>query len=258
MTVLLSAGLVVWLGLGVLPFLGSRRVLGEFSAHLGQLHSNTMVCCALNARRAACEVCQPHHSWNSNHAFSNWALFHLQRHSDHHAHPLRRYQSLRHFDGVPRLPSGYFSGMFLVAYVPPLWRYLMDERLLAVVGRRRAARQPGSPAARGAGTAVWADQRVSRRTGYMLRRYCPPTSNKRVGDLAQRAARAPRPSAPQTRCRCRSPPAAGARAWRRDSAAWRAWKSCRRCSWLLLFFLGGAGQFAACPAPRRHAGCGRC
>ena len=61
-------------------------------------------------------------------------MFHLQRHSDHHAHPLRRYQSLRHFENLPTLPSGYF-GMFLVAYVPPLWRYVMDERLLGVVGR---------------------------------------------------------------------------------------------------------------------------
>jgi alkane 1-monooxygenase len=58
----------------------------------------------------------------------------LQRHSDHHAHPLRRYQSLRHFDNLPTLPNGYF-GMFLVAYLPPLWRYVMDERLLSVVGR---------------------------------------------------------------------------------------------------------------------------
>ncbi|HAG46882.1 MAG TPA: alkane 1-monooxygenase, partial [Gammaproteobacteria bacterium] len=38
---------------------------------------------------------QPHHSWNSNHIMSNLILFHLQRHSDHHAHPTRSYQSLR-------------------------------------------------------------------------------------------------------------------------------------------------------------------
>ncbi len=80
------------------------------------------------------EPCRPHHSWNSNHVFSNWALFHLQRHSDHHAHPLRRYQSLRHFEGLPRLPSGYF-GMFLLAYCPALWRHVMDRRLLDHVGR---------------------------------------------------------------------------------------------------------------------------
>jgi len=62
------------------------------------------------------------------------ATFHLQRHSDHHAHPLRRYQSLRHFDEAPQLPSGYF-GMFPIAYVPPLWFAVMDKRLLAAVGR---------------------------------------------------------------------------------------------------------------------------
>ncbi len=77
------------------------------------------------------ERCQPHHSWNSNHIYSNLVLFHLQRHSDHHAHPLRRYQSLRHFDDLPTLPSGYF-GVYLIAYVPWLWFRIMDPRLLAL------------------------------------------------------------------------------------------------------------------------------
>jgi len=77
------------------------------------------------------ERCQPHHSWNSNHTYSNLVLFHLQRHSDHHAHPLRRYQSLRHFDDLPTLPSGYF-GVYLIAYVPWLWYKVMDRRLLAL------------------------------------------------------------------------------------------------------------------------------
>ena len=60
--------------------------------------------------------------------FSNWALFHLQRHSDHHTYPGRRYQSLRHFEQLPTLPNGYF-GMFTVAYFPPLWYRVMDPRL---------------------------------------------------------------------------------------------------------------------------------
>jgi alkane 1-monooxygenase len=80
------------------------------------------------------ERCQPHHSWNSNHIGSNWALYHLQRHSDHHANPGRRYQSLRHFDDLPTLPNGYF-GMFLVALVPPLWFRVMDPRVLAQAER---------------------------------------------------------------------------------------------------------------------------
>lgn len=81
------------------------------------------------------EPCQPQHSWNSNCLVSNLVVFQLQRHSDHHAHPGRGYQSLRDFPDVPRLPSGYF-GMFLVAYLPPLWFRVMDPRLVAAVQGR--------------------------------------------------------------------------------------------------------------------------
>ena len=77
------------------------------------------------------EAPAPHHSWNANHLVTNLALFHLQRHSDHHAYPSRRYQSLRHFEDLPQLPSGYF-GMFPLAYVPALWFRVMDKRLLAL------------------------------------------------------------------------------------------------------------------------------
>jgi alkane 1-monooxygenase len=73
--------------------------------------------------------CQPKHSWNSNHLVSNLVLFHLQRHSDHHANPSRHYQSLRHFEEAPQLPTGYM-GMFMLAYIPPLWRKVMDPRVL--------------------------------------------------------------------------------------------------------------------------------
>ena len=78
------------------------------------------------------ERCEPHHSWNSNHIISNLIVFHLQRHSDHHANPTRSYQSLRNFPELPTLPSGYF-GMFLAAYVPPIWFHLMNPRLIAAV-----------------------------------------------------------------------------------------------------------------------------
>ena len=80
---------------------------------------------------AAYEAPQPHHSWNANHRVSNLVLFHLQRHSDHHAHPSRRYQTLRNFEDLPQLPSGYF-GMFVLSYLPALWFKVMDPRLLAL------------------------------------------------------------------------------------------------------------------------------
>ena len=79
------------------------------------------------------ESCKPHHSWNSNHLVSNLVLFQLQRHSDHHTHPGRCYQSLRDFPNLPRLPSGYF-GMFFLAYIPPLWYWVMDPLLIKTVG----------------------------------------------------------------------------------------------------------------------------
>jgi alkane 1-monooxygenase len=135
-TLLLWSALALWLGPQILPFL----VVASFWSNFQLTSANYIEHYGLLRQERApgkYEVCQPHHSWNSNHIFSNWALFHLQRHSDHHAHPLRRYQSLRHFDNLPRLPSGYF-GMFTVAYIPPLWRWVMDERLLGVVGRDAA------------------------------------------------------------------------------------------------------------------------
>ena len=56
-------------------------------------------------------------------------LYHLQRHSDHHANPTRRYQALRDFEEAPQLPSGY-AGMILLAYLPPIWRRVMDRRVV--------------------------------------------------------------------------------------------------------------------------------
>ena len=133
LTVVFWALLAAWLGWTVLPFLAASSFWANFQLtsanyveHYGLLRRQLE-----NGRY---EICQPHHSWNSNHIFSNLALFHLQRHSDHHAYPARRYQSLRHFENLPQLPNGYF-GMFLVAYVPPLWFRMMDPRLLQVVGR---------------------------------------------------------------------------------------------------------------------------
>ncbi len=76
------------------------------------------------------EKVTPLHSWNSSHRLTNWVLLHLQRHSDHHANGTRRYPLLRHFDESPQLPFGYPT-MVLLALVPPLWRRVMDRRVLA-------------------------------------------------------------------------------------------------------------------------------
>ena len=72
---------------------------------------------------------QPRHSWNTNHIISNLMVFHLQRHSDHHANALRPYQALRNFPDLPRLPSGY-PGCYGLAAIPPLWFRVMNPKVI--------------------------------------------------------------------------------------------------------------------------------
>jgi alkane 1-monooxygenase len=72
----------------------------------------------------------PHHSWNASERLTNWVLFQLQRHADHHHIASRPYFALRHIDDSPQLPTGY-PGMVLLAFVPPLWRRVMDPRVAA-------------------------------------------------------------------------------------------------------------------------------
>lgn len=74
------------------------------------------------------EKVTPQHSWNASHVVSNFLLFQLQRHSDHHAYAYKPYQVLNHYDESPQLPAGY-SAMLLVALLPPLWFRIMDTRL---------------------------------------------------------------------------------------------------------------------------------
>jgi len=127
-------GLVWWLGPMVVPFI----LIQGFMAYTLLTSANYVEHYGLLRQRTPggrYERPEPRHSWNSNHMLSNILLYQLQRHSDHHAHPTRRYQALRHFDEAPQLPSGYF-GMFLVAFIPWLWFRVMDPRVLAHAGRR--------------------------------------------------------------------------------------------------------------------------
>jgi alkane 1-monooxygenase len=75
------------------------------------------------------ERCQPKHSWNNNFKATNLITLHLQRHSDHHAHPTRAYQILRDYPEAPQLPHGY-PAMMALAMLPPLWRMVMDKRVV--------------------------------------------------------------------------------------------------------------------------------
>jgi alkane 1-monooxygenase len=70
----------------------------------------------------------PLHSWNASHIISNFFLFQLQRHSDHHANAIKRYQVLYHYNESPQLPAGY-STMIILALFPFLWFRIMNHRL---------------------------------------------------------------------------------------------------------------------------------
>lgn len=74
------------------------------------------------------ERVNPIHSWNASHLLSNFFLFQLQRHSDHHANAIKRYQVLNHYDVSPQLPFGYPT-MIIIAGLPPLWFAIMNKRL---------------------------------------------------------------------------------------------------------------------------------
>jgi alkane 1-monooxygenase len=128
MTIVLYAALVAVFGIAILPFLVIQAVIGfsllevvNYLEHYGLLRQHR--------EDGRYERTRPEHSWNSNSAASNVLLYHLQRHSDHHANPVRRYQALRHVEEAPQLPTGY-AGMIVLALVPPVWRRTMDHRVL--------------------------------------------------------------------------------------------------------------------------------
>lgn len=129
MTVVLFGVLVAVFGVSILPWLLIQAAVGasllevvNYLEHYGLLRQKE--------ESGRYERCRPEHSWNSDNVASNVFLYHLQRHSDHHANPTRRYQALRHYEDLPELPSGYAT-MILLAYITPLWRRVMDPLVLA-------------------------------------------------------------------------------------------------------------------------------
>lgn len=128
MSVVLFAALTIGFGWEVLPYLLLQAVIG-FS--LLEVVNYLEHYALLREKRddGRYERAKPKHSWNSNMVASNVFLFHLQRHSDHHAYPTRRYQALRHYEEAPELPEGYAT-MIVYALFPPVWRRVMDQRII--------------------------------------------------------------------------------------------------------------------------------
>lgn len=128
-SVILLGLLIAVFGVVVLPYLVIQAVVGfmlleavNYIEHYGLLRQKD--------ENGDYERVRLEHSWNSNTFVSNIFLHHLQHHSDHHVHPTRCYQALRHVDEAPQLPTGY-AGMILLALFPPIWYRVMNQRLLA-------------------------------------------------------------------------------------------------------------------------------
>lgn len=110
---LLQAGVAVW----QLELVNYIEHYGLTRAHLGD---------------GRYEHVKPRHSWNAAHKASNWLLINLQRHSDHHYKPDRRFPLLQNYSAeeAPQLPLGY-PAMAALAMIPPLWRRKMNPQVRA-------------------------------------------------------------------------------------------------------------------------------
>jgi alkane 1-monooxygenase len=125
-------GLALWLGgwVGLALFLWQALVAVTYLELTNYIEHYGLTRRHLGQGRY--EPVRPHHSWNAAHRVSNWLLINLQRHSDHHYKPDRRYPLLQTHDAAhaPQLPGGY-PLMVAAAAIPPLWRRLMNPRVRA-------------------------------------------------------------------------------------------------------------------------------
>jgi len=126
---LLFGALVAWSWRGATFFFAEGLIaivvleLFNYIAHYG----------LIRARRAdgGLALLDDSHSWNSSNALANLLIFNMGRHSDHHRRPAAVYTCLVQVSEAPELPAGY-AGSILMALVPPLWRRVMDQRVLAL------------------------------------------------------------------------------------------------------------------------------
>lgn len=132
MSVLFWGVMIAVFGVALLPYVLINAIYGSsllesvnYLEHYGLVRQKQRG----DGSQGRYERCTPQHSWNSDHMVTNLFLYHLQRHSDHHANPTRRYQTLRSFDDSPNLPAGY-GALIGVTYFPTVWRKLMDHRVL--------------------------------------------------------------------------------------------------------------------------------
>lgn len=124
----LACGLGGWAGLGLFVFQAFVAIwqleLVNYVEHYGLTRRHL--------GEGKYEHVLPRHSWNATNRASNWLLINLQRHSDHHYKPDRRFPLLQNHPETkaPQLPYGY-PVMTTMALLPRVWRRVMNPRVKA-------------------------------------------------------------------------------------------------------------------------------
>lgn len=124
-TILVYAAIAMFFGTAGVTFFFAENIVAitvlelfNYIAHYGLIR--------VDAQKAPLpDTC----SWNSSSELANLLIFNMGRHSDHHRQPTASYQALSGLSGTPELPFGY-AGSILLALVPPLWRRVMNPRVL--------------------------------------------------------------------------------------------------------------------------------
>lgn len=126
---MLCLGLAAWAG-GLLAYLAlagyaqTQLMLSDYVQHYGLMRQRLA-----NGKP---EPVGPQHSWNAPHWFSGYLMLNAPRHSDHHAHPAKRYPALDLPDpqDAPTLPRS-LPAMAVIALYPALWKRVMTPRARA-------------------------------------------------------------------------------------------------------------------------------
>ena len=78
--------------------------------------------------RSSDDQVAPHLIWDSYHRFSNYLIFMVPRHADHHMNWQKDYYLLQCYDDSQRLPVGYPT-LVALAFIPPLFFAMMNRRV---------------------------------------------------------------------------------------------------------------------------------
>ena len=83
------------------------------------------------------------HSWNAPHRYTNYILFKLQRHSDHHANAYKPYQILNSYADSPTLLGGY-SVALITCIFPSVWFKAYNPLVKAAMEERQVTKEEKS------------------------------------------------------------------------------------------------------------------